>query len=112
MSNVTHTSAKRGMVVSSDRSCLAVLSDDTSRLDNAGREWILMPKEQDFREITSLTYIRPLRYGTRGWLSVLLTTNQCQNRVWSESEYLTTLSGSVDKFCGIGFRLTCIGDGN
>ena len=58
------------MVVRSDRSGSAVLGDATGRLLNAGREGTLTSNEQDARKAPSRTYLRTLRFATRGWLNI------------------------------------------
>ena len=68
-SNVTYASCKRGVVVLSDRSMLAVLGDAICMLDTAGREGMLTSNEQDVRETPSRTYLRKLRFATRGWIN-------------------------------------------
>ena len=53
----------------SDRSGSAALGGATGKLGTAGREGTLTSKEQDVRETPSSTYLRTLRYTTRGWLN-------------------------------------------
>ena len=93
------------MVVRSDRSGSAVLSDATGRLLNAGREGTLTSNEQDARKAPSRTYLRTLRFATRGWLNS--TAIQVEIGIRSESESV----GQSRKFSRLRFWLMYSGDG-
>ena len=123
-SNVTHTSGKRGVVVSGDRSGSAVLGDATDGLDTAGREGPLTSKGQEVRGTPSRTYLRTVRYATRdattrdampplndvaGMRSGAAIQRRNRNSVGVGK--LNCYQGQWTKFCRLRFWPTCTGDG-